>query len=180
MTEIDVSSRSLDRPFWSDNFDMDLPKIFPDARKMLGDLAEVELVTSGTPDSNGRLNHPCVWNHHDGTIAFFGFDNPGRDTSFYVSPSAVELKCTAWEAFRDAWAHSFVMVIDQRRVWDTGALWPHFETIMWDLRGWQGGHRDATVARRKAKASFAEAIRAFGRIVNDRLAVERAKTIPQS
>lgn len=159
----------IERAFWSDDFDMDLPKIFPDARKMLGDLGDIELVTSGTPDRRtGRLNHPTVWNTDQGCAAFFGFGNPGRDTNFYVSGyAASDIRCTAWEAFRDAWAHHFIMVIDQRRVWDTGALWPHFEAIMYDVRGW--GERNPRYAKIRAKASYAEAIRNFGRIMPIRL-----------
>lgn len=155
-----------DAPFWSDDFDMDLPKIFPDARKLLGDLADVELVTSGTPcTKTGRLNHPCVWNGDGGMLAFFGFGNPGRDINFYVAPGSAVIRCTAWEAFRDAWPHTFIMIVDQQRVWDTGALRPHFETIMWDLRGRGGNGRTAGLARARAKASYSEAVRTFGRIV---------------
>jgi hypothetical protein len=166
-----------ERAFWSDDFDMDLPKIFPDARKMLGDLGDIELMTSGTPCSRtGRLNHPCVWNHDDGRVAFFGFGNPGRDTNYYVAPRTADITCTAWEAFRDAWAHSFVMVIDRQFVWDTAALWPRFEAIMWDLRGW-GETKNPRYARIKAKASYAEAIRRFGRIVNNRRAAGRTLTV---
>ena len=158
---------ATDTPFWSDDFDMDLPKIFPDARRLLGDLADVELVTSGTPcGKTGRLNLPCCWNSHDGMLAFFGFGNPGRDVGFYVAPRAIDIRCTAWEAFRDAWTHSYIMIVDQQRVWDTGRLWPQFETIMYDVRGGPNlCNRDVARARHVAMNSYSKAVLAFGRIV---------------
>ncbi|MEH2508649.1 hypothetical protein V1291_000003 [Nitrobacteraceae bacterium AZCC 1564] len=172
-----LDPEDLERPFWSDDHDMDLPKIIPDALRMLGDLASVELTTSGTPcGKTGRLNLPCCWNTDIGSTAFFGFNNPGRDTNFYVAPHAREIKCTAWEAFRDAWCHHFVMVIDGQRVWDAQPLWPHYETIMWNLRGWGDGRKklDDAKARRAAVRSYEDAVRRFGRIVNTRSAVKAA------
>jgi len=164
-----------DLPFWSDDFDMDLPKVFPDARRLLGDLADVEIVTSGMPCSRtGRLNHPTVWNTYDGCVAFFGFGNPARDTAFYVSGyAAQDITCTAWEAFRDCWAHHFVMFIDQRPVWDTHALCDAFDALMWDRRGWGASRLTVREARRKAVKSYAAAVRKFGAIVNDRRAAGR-------
>lgn len=150
--------------FWSDDFDMDLPKIFPDALRLLGELASVELATVGTPDKNGRLNHPSVWNGDHGTLAFFGFNNPARDT-FYCAPGSIEVRCTAWEMFRDAWAHSYIVHIERRPIWNTCDLWPLFETIMFDIRGWPNGERSPGLARVKALGSYVEAIRKFKAIV---------------
>jgi hypothetical protein len=155
-----------DTPFWSDDFDMDLPKIFPEARELLGDLAEIELYTVGTPDkTTGRLNHPCVWNGDRSMLAFFGFQAPARP-EFYAAPSAQQIKCTAWEMFRDAWPHSYLIQVQQRPIWDTFALRRDFETIMWNVRGWEGG-RDPRPARCAALRSYREGIRAFGHVLKD-------------
>jgi hypothetical protein len=168
VTRADELDALAERPFWSDDFDMDFPKIFPDARKMLGDLAGLELITTGTPDRRtGRLNHPAVWNHERGSVAFFGFKSPCRD-QFYAAPSSQEIRCSAWEAFRDAWPHHLVMIVEQQVIWDTGALWPEFEIIMWNLRGWGDGKKARldVCARRKVMSSFTKAVRTFGRVAD--------------
>jgi hypothetical protein len=153
-----------DVPFWSDDFDMDLPKIFPDARRLLGDLGDIELVTVGKPDKNGRLNHPAVWNGDHSMLSFFGFKRPRKPDLYWSSDGLV--RCTAWEAFRDAWSHNYLIQVEQRPVWDTGPLWPHFQTIMYRVRGW--GHYTAEQeqrARRVALRSYYAGVRAFGRVV---------------
>jgi hypothetical protein len=66
---------STDLPFWSDDFDMDLPKVIPDAKAALGDVADLELVTHGHT-THGRLNHPSCWNHSLGLVAWFGRRDP--------------------------------------------------------------------------------------------------------
>ena len=155
-----------DAPFWSDDFDMDFPKIFPEARRLMGDLGDLDLVTVGTADKNGRLNHPSVWNGDHAMLAFFGFKSPARDL-FYASPRAQEIRCTAWEAFRDAWPHGYLIHVERHPIWDTGPLWKHFETIMWDVRNW--GHpssRDVPKARRAVMKSYCEGVRALGRVVD--------------
>lgn len=153
-------------PFWSDSFDMDLPKIFPEARVLLGDLADIEMWTGGRADANGRLNHPSCWNTDIGLTAFFGFRNTGRNENFYVSRDRV--RCTAWEAFRDAWVHQFVMVVENKVVWHADRLWLPFETIMWNLRGWGDGSKKPNegAARRQALGSYRDAIRLFREVVD--------------
>ena len=42
--------------FWSDDFDMDLPKIIPEARERLGKYADLELVTHGHTTFNSELD----------------------------------------------------------------------------------------------------------------------------
>lgn len=153
-------------PFWSDSFDMDLPKVFPQARELLGDLADVQMWTGGRPDASGRLNHPACWNTDMGLAAFFGFKNTGRNENYYVCRERV--RCTAWEAFRDAWAHNFVMVVENKVIWHADRLWPSFETIMWNMRGWGDGARkpkDAS-ARRAALRSYRDAVSRFGDVVD--------------
>lgn len=154
----------MERPFWSDDFDMDLPKIFPDARRLLGDLGDIELVTVGTPDANGRLNHPSVWNGDHSMLAFFGFKSPAKP-EFYATGRYTEVRCTAWEMFRDAWPHGYLIQVEGYPIWDTTHIWPHFEAIMWSVRGWQGG-RDPVPAKRAVMRSYCEGVRAFGRVVD--------------
>lgn len=120
-------------PFWSDNFDMDLPKVIPGAREIVGDLAGVKLVTQGHT-TDGRLNHPSVWNDRLGMVAFFGFKSPARESFYHSSEPTVE--CTVWEAFRDAWAHSYVLIVEREPIWDTFALRSEFDTILYVERGW--------------------------------------------
>jgi len=162
-------------PFWSDDFDMDLPKVFPDALRLLGDLADVEITTCGIPCARtGRLNHPTVWNTCDGCAAFFGFGNPGRDTGFYFSGyGATEITCTAWEAFRDCWAHHFLMIVDRQSIWNSHALCDAFDAIMFNQRGWGKTRMTVPEARRKVMKSYAAAVRKFGEIVNTRIAAGR-------
>ncbi|HVX30142.1 MAG TPA: hypothetical protein VHA53_06640, partial [Nitrolancea sp.] len=114
-------------PFWADDFDMDLPRVIPGSRELLGELADVRLVTCGIPDRDrGNLNHPHVWNHDIGMIAFFGFKSAARPAMYIAGGhrSAEHLPCSVWQAFRDAWAHQYVMLVEQQPVWDTGRLWP--------------------------------------------------------
>ncbi|WP_375782888.1 hypothetical protein ACE10Z_23530 [Bradyrhizobium sp. Pha-3] len=163
------------QPFWSDDFDMDLPKIFPEAHHLLGDLAGVEMWTGGSADANGRLNHPSCWNTDVGLAAFFGFSDTGRDEGFYVA-SGGRVRCTAWEAFRDAWCRNYVMVIENRVVWRTDRLWPHFETIMWNVRSWDDGSKKPNdgFARRQALGSYRHAIQLFREVVE----LHRARSAP--
>lgn len=141
--------RTADRPMWCDDFDMDLPKVLPDARALFGDLAEVELQTYCNHPTFGALNHPVVWNHDDGLVAYFGFRSPRKPEACWTSAGII--RCSVWEAVRDAWAHHFVMVVEGRRVLDANGLWRPFETIMWGVRGW-GNPRPAAVKSAKARS----------------------------
>jgi hypothetical protein len=137
-----------DRPFWADGFDMDLARVFPEAREMLRDLADVELVTTGAPcPRTGRLNHASVWNGRHAMLAYYGLEAPVRPASL-VAGNAAEIRCTAWEAFRDAWPHQYLMIVELRPVWNTQRLWPQFETLMWAERKWGVADADKVAAAR--------------------------------
>lgn len=138
-----------DLPFWSDDFDMDLPKVIPEARALLGELADLELVTT-SHTTHGRINCPCCWNHELGLVSFFG--RPGKlyREPGYVTSNA-EVKCTLWEAIRDSWSHNNVIVFEFDPVFDGGALWPHFERIMYHIRG-SDVRPDAEIAEHKVRA----------------------------
>jgi hypothetical protein len=122
-----------DLPFWSDDFDMDLPKVIPDARSRLGDLADFEMVTHGHT-THGRLNHPSVWNHALGSVAFFGRHSPMKPASYWTDHPLV--RCTLWETIRDAWSHDFVVLFEHNPIWN-GQSWGHFEPLMYHIRGWR-------------------------------------------
>lgn len=154
---------AVESPFWSDDFDMDFPKIFPDARQALGELGDVELWGAGRPDKNGRLNHPAVWNGDDTMLSFFGFRS-SRKPGHYVCDE--EVQCTAWDVFRDAWPHGYLITVERRPVWDTFRLRRQFDAIMWDLRGWRSQPTEAAKAKDAVMRSYRLAIREFGRIVD--------------
>jgi hypothetical protein len=124
-----------DPRFWSDDFDMDLPKVIPDAKEMLGEHADLQLLTHGGK-TYGRLNHPVVWNSETGTVAFFGRRSPMKPPAYYTDREIIG--CTLWEAIRDAWAHTVVIVFEGRTpIWDGSKTWKQFEPIMYHIRGWE-------------------------------------------
>jgi hypothetical protein len=92
--------------FWSDDFDMDLLKIFPDLIAALGATADLTLWTLGHR-TFGRLNHPSVWNTH---AAFIWFEKPNlnRDEHGWFNIGGCvsddeEVECTWLELLRDQW-----------------------------------------------------------------------------
>ncbi len=122
--------------FWSDDFDMDLPRIIPAVDDALGDAADITLWTHGHT-SHGRLNHPSVWHTHRGGVAYFGTDNSGgwKPADYYTGAPIVE--CTWREVARDAWPHRYIVAVSGLAVWDTNRLSGTFTRLMYDLRGWQ-------------------------------------------
>jgi len=122
-----------DPPFWSDDFDMDLPKVIPEAKERLGEIAGLEIVTHGHM-THGRLNHPTCWNHSLGLVSFFGRGHPHKDESYWTSDPLVP--CTLWEAVRDAWSHNNVIVFEHNPVFHGDHMWQYFEPLMYHLRGW--------------------------------------------
>lgn len=119
--------------FWSDDFDMDLPKVIPGAKSLLGGYADMSLVTHGH-QTHGRLNHPTVWNHELGMVAFFGRGTPMKPASFYTDSPFV--RCTLWEAIRDAWVHDVVIIFERLTpIWDGLRTRENFDPLMGHLRG---------------------------------------------
>ncbi len=123
--------------FWSDDFDMDLPKVLPRLDEALADLADTSLWTHGG-ESHGRLNHPSVWGARNGlgSEAFFGTtaEATGKPDWYYTSQPVIE--CTWREAVRDAWPHTYTVLVDSTPVWSAGRWLRHFNWLMFDLRGW--------------------------------------------
>lgn len=121
--------------FWADDFDMDLPRVLPDLDDILGHAASIPLWTHAHT-SYGRLNHPSVWGSPDGGMdAYFGLtpDETGKPDSYVTGSELVE--CTFREALRDAWPHTYTIVVAQQDIWDAGKWRPWFEDLMYDLRG---------------------------------------------
>jgi hypothetical protein len=122
---------------WCDDFDMDLYKVLPDAKRLLEPVANLRLYTTGHM-TDGALNHPSTW----GIRAYFGFrlseELPARgcQPEGHWTDSPV-IGCTVEEAFRDVWPHTLIMIVEGYEVWNAHALWTQFERLMSSLRGWQ-------------------------------------------
>lgn len=136
--------------FWSDDFDMDLLKIFPSVVvECLGILADTPLWTPGH-ETYGRLNHPVVWNTHG---AFVWLDNPELDRDKYgwfnvggcVDDSQM-VECTWLELLRDQWPHGYSFLLMPEELRFPGPRQDVFDDIMYDLRGW----RKQDVTRQRA------------------------------
>lgn len=123
-------------PFWSDDFDMDLPKVIPAAMETIAPVADVKLWTHGGT-TDGRLNHPSVWPGLTSMLAFFSLRPSEMLRAPYVSTKPV-VECTFAEAIRDCWCHHYAFTVDGLMVWDTTHTWRNqFEPLMYDLRGWR-------------------------------------------
>jgi len=121
---------------WCDDFDMDLLKILPGLAGWLGDAADIPMWTHGH-ESYGRLNHPSVWNSHEGFIAFFGLaeGDTGKPGQYWTDSPVVE--CTWLEVLRDAWPHGYAILAADRILWNAGQWQGAFQLLMFDLRGHQ-------------------------------------------
>ena len=129
--------------FWSDDFDMDLLKLFPDLPKMLGRSADISLWTVGHTTYE-RLNSPCCWNQYQGLSAIVWPYKPDlpRDEHGWFNVNGLvanepEVECTWLELLRDQWPHSYGFVLIPTGKWFPEAPRYEFDQIMWDLRGWR-------------------------------------------
>jgi len=153
-----------DPRFWSDDFDMDLPKIIPDAKQLLGEHADLQLYTHGSK-TFGRLNHPVVWNTEIGLVAYFGRSSPMKPAMSYTDREIV--RCTLWEAVRDAWAHTIIVVFEgSNPIWDGSKTYKQFEPIMYHIRGWRplsdadlGKHKDKVRMRLELVPHFLQGVK---------------------
>lgn len=144
----------MSEAFWSDDFDMDLVKVVPNVIEDLGPYAERRLWTVGHI-TNGRLNHPTVWNTHG---AFVWLDEPklSRDEHGWfniggcVSNSQV-VECTWLELLRDQWPHSYAFVLLPNQTFFPESPRRHFDNLMYDLRGWRKDEEAAELARKAAR-----------------------------
>ncbi len=159
--------------FWSDDFDMDLLKIIPWTEEILGEAADVGLVTTCIP-TYGRINHPDCWNTKAGLTAFFGFESPARPEGFAAADYVGTVACSFLEATRDAWPHQYLILVEGQPVWDTQRLWPVFQDLMFNLRGWRllPEHRVAVLLG-QVERSLAGAAERLLEIQRDYLAQKR-------
>jgi hypothetical protein len=128
-------------PFWSDAFDMDLLKVIPDVEEALFDAAPIELVTHGHTTFD-RLNHPAVWNHDRGIVAFFGLaGTEGWKPESYVTHDPL-VSCTFLEVVRDAWVHHYIVVVNHVVIVDTQRMQDRFMQLMGHVRGYSPMRED--------------------------------------
>lgn len=123
---------ALDR-MWCADFDADLQKLIPAAHGVLGDAADIELLTYSY-ETNGKINCPSSWWTDHGLTAFFvtpGHGGPAP-AGFWTNEGVVG--CTFWEAIRDEWIHGSVIVVNGHFVWKPPDRL--MERLMFDLRGW--------------------------------------------
>jgi len=153
-------------PFWSDDFDMDLLKLWPDLPARLGPTADVRLWTVGST-SYGRLNHPAVWNTHG---AFLWLEKPdlNRDADgwFRVQgcvSDAKDVECTWLEWLRSWWPHHHGFLLEG--VWFEPSDDRYFESIMARVRGWHLQPEDAKLASAMALARIVGMNHRFARLV---------------
>ena len=126
--------------FWSDDFDMDLVKVFPDFPRQIGKAADIPLWTVGH-SSYGRLNSPCQWNSHG---AFVWSEKPELERDVHgwfnvwgcVGNDPV-IECTWLELLRDQWPHHYNFILLPQQVKFDGPDWLIFERIMYHRRGWR-------------------------------------------
>lgn len=121
-------------PFWSDDFDMDLPRIVPDWLDLLGPAADVELWTYSNT-THGRINCPTAWNQYDGSLAsYFGLDPNNVKPDNYYAGLDKPVPCTFAEAVRDLWSHHHRAMLGEHRIIDAFE-WHDFAQIMYHVRG---------------------------------------------
>jgi len=138
---------------WCDNFDMDLYKVIPEAKRLVSPVQGVRLFTHGHL-TDGKLNHPSVWSGYHGIMAFFGFDDPAKPAGYWTDDPVIE--CTFEEVVRDAWCHSYQVIVELRHIWSAYSLSEQFEDIMWHIRGWDRNcPRDIQAAKKKVLISLA-------------------------
>lgn len=155
--------------FWSDNFDMDLPKVFPNILEILGETAEQKIWTVGH-ETFERLNHPAVWNTH-GAYVWLDKPNLKRDEHGWFSIDSCvsnekEIECTWLELLRDQWPHNYAFILLPVRAQFPSPPYRDFERIMYNLRGWHK-YDDIQDSRNSALQWITRMNRKFSDIVFD-------------
>jgi len=145
-------------PFWSDDFDADLLRIFPEVEQEAAGIAGVKLYTHAY-SSFGRLNHPTVWNDHHGMIAFFTFTAGGPTLGSYYTRDPI-VECTPLEVLRDVWSHDYIIDLEGRRVCTWG-WWEVMQPLMYAVRGRPLPRVDLDKARKLAKAKVSRLLHAI-------------------
>lgn len=136
------------RPFWSDDFDMDLPKILPDVCDAIRAVEghSILVYCYCTALTRGRINCPTAWNSHTGPVTHFWTDKPNHPRNEYGWATFGPGNCTTndqlatatWlEVVRDEWVHQSDVVVDGKLIWRPSELDREFNRLMYDLRDWQ-------------------------------------------
>lgn len=140
--------------FWSDEFDLDLLKLFPELEAELGELGKMTLWTVGK-STDGRLNHPAVWNSH-GAFVWLRKPNLERDAGAWFNvmgcvSDAPEIECTWLELLRDQWVHGYgFLLVDRGASRHFAAPNPvMFQRLLYHVRGWK---LDGSAAKTMAEA----------------------------
>lgn len=146
---------------------MDLYKVIPEAKRLISAVQDIHLFTHGRL-TDGKLNHPSVLNGYHGIIAFFGFDDPAKPTGYWTDAPVIE--CTFEEVVRDAWCHSYQVIVELRHIWSAYSLVEQFEDIMWHIRGWDRNcPRDIQAAKKRVLTSLAIACGKLKTLVEEQL-----------
>lgn len=130
---------------WSDDFDMDLMKLFPKLREQR-EVAAADYLPVWAYASTGWKDvevfaHPCTWN---GIGAPYFSQRPcdARDNHGWLTmrgglTTNSELCCiSAFDAVRDCWSHNLRMLIDWELWTETPCYNGVFYPIMSHIRGW--------------------------------------------
>ncbi len=153
---------------WCDRFDGDLYALVPQAREVLAPLAEVKLWTHGH-ETDGKLNHPSVWNHDRGFVAFFGLAAQPPQPGFYYTGEPL-VACTLEEAVRHLWAHGPVLLKLCRDDWPRSARY----TDLWDSGKVQGAFwKLLFLARGSTLARHGNADQERGHVLDNLIALVR-------
>ena len=140
--------------FWSDDFDMDLLKLFPDLPAELGEAAELPIWTVGH-STYGRLNSPAQWNSH-GAYAWAEKPQLVRDKhgwfNIHGCVSNDELIEATWlEFLRDMWPHSYAFILLPHGVLFEQSPRLVFDRIMYHIRAWRNSENlDADLRQAKS------------------------------
>ena len=165
----------------SENWDFDLLKLIPQAEAILAPVADAQLVTIGSADREGRLEHPSVWNHERGMVAFFGLlDGMGRSSGvntwkppIYSTEQPI-VTCSALEAFADAWAHGYLLCVEHEMIWDAYKFRNLLMSLMYDARGYKGYALPEQLRREKQNRVAKNLRLAVGRLED---LIERVETV---
>jgi hypothetical protein len=69
-----------------------------------------------------------------GLTAFFGLRQHATRPSAYRTDAPL-VSCTFLEALRDAWVHSYVLLVERRPVFTSNHIQREFDALMWHVRG---------------------------------------------
>lgn len=160
--------------FWSDDFDMDLLKVFPDVERFLGATASIPIWTL-SHETHGRLNCPTAWNTYSGLTSLLWLEKPNfsRDTHGWVNINGCvtndpEIEGTWLEWLRDQWAHGLNWVVLPGGIRFSSVDYNKcFYPIMSHRRGWSNEpnidrcYKAAEIWLTKANRRFARAVERF-------------------